>query len=122
MTDTPKKLGAYCFTTTDSIATTGVASSGVVLYTCPSSTNTIVTTLFVCNRNDNTVANFTVAHVKNGGTAQLSFADYLYDLYISGKDTFASTSGISMSAGDSILVWSNQLRVNFVAEGIEITA
>jgi hypothetical protein len=108
------------FQTSESIATTGVAASGVALYTCPASTNAILSTLFVCNRNT-TTGNFTVAHVDNGTVAQLSFEDYLYDLQIGPKDTFASTSGISMSEGDSIVIWSDTLFINFVAEGIEIT-
>lgn len=119
MADSPKRLGVF-ITTVESISVTGDAVSGDILYTVPASTSAVVSTVFVCNRSEST-ANFTLAHVQNGGVDQLSPADYLYDLQIAGKDTFASTTGISMSAGDSLVVWADKLRVNFVAEGIEIT-
>ena len=121
MADSPKRLGAIVATVT--VATSAAASSGIsmILYTVPTSTSAIVSTIFICNRGIS-AASFRVAHVQNGVVANLTTKDYLYyDIAINGNDTFASTSGISMSAGDSLVVLGSSTDLNFIAEGIEIT-
>lgn len=121
MADSPKRLGAIVATITT--ATSAAASSGInmILYTVPVSTSAIVSTIFVCNRGT-TASSFRIAHVQNGVVANLTTKDYLYyDIPIGANDTFASTSGISMSAGDSIVVMAPSIDINFVAEGLEIT-
>lgn len=120
MADSPKRLGAIVATITT--ATSAAASSGInmILYTVPASTSTVVSTIFVCNRGSSS-ATFRIAHVDNGVIVDLSNEDYLYyDLTIPANNTFASTSGISMSAGDSIVVLGSSTNLNFIAEGIEI--
>jgi len=117
MTDSPKRLGAICATA----ATSGLESSGQILYTVPSSTSAIVSTLFICNRGESTYS-FRIAHVDNGTIESLSLEDYLYyDIEINANDTFASTCGISMETGDSLVVYGSSTDLNFIAEGIEIT-
>ena len=119
MTDTPKRLGAVVVTT---IPTTGVNSSGWNLYTVPAATYAIVSTVFACNRNtNNNTANIRIAQVDAGTINNLAPEDYLYDLYLSAHDTFASTCGISMGPLDTLVVYSDQVGVNFIASGLEIT-
>ena len=119
MTDTPKRLGAVVVTT---IPTSGVNTSGWNLYTVPALTNAIVSTVFACNRNiNNNTANIRIAHVDSGTINQIAPEDYLYDIYLAAHDTFASTCGISMMPTDSLVVYSDTVGVNFVAEGMEIT-
>ena len=120
MTDSPKRLGAIvatALTTTSS----GAEASGQLLYTVPGSTSTIVSTLFVCN--GGTISStFSIWHVQNGGVNDVTQIDRLYkDVVIQGSDTFATTSGISMEAGDSLVVYGASTNINFIAEGIEIT-
>jgi hypothetical protein len=119
MADSPKRLGAIVST----IGTSGSSLSGenVLIYTVPANTSAIVSTIFVCNRGA-TLTTFRIAHVDNGGIESLSNEDYLYyDIQIVGNDTFASTSGISMSTGDSLVAFSPSDNLTFIAEGIEIT-
>jgi hypothetical protein len=119
MVDTPKRLGAVIVTT---IPTSGINSSGWNLYTVPSGASAIVSTVFMCNRNYyNNTSNVRLAHVVNGTINNLSPIDYLYDIPLAARDTFACTCGISMSPLDSLVVYSDQIGVNFIAEGLEIT-
>ena len=115
MTDTPKRLGAIVTTSAS------ITGSGIVLYTVPASASAIISTLWICNRGLSQV-NFKVAHVDSGALAQIAVEDYFLDNSILAKDTIASTSGISMSTGDSLIVWSDGVGVNFIAHGLEITA
>lgn len=111
MTDTPKKLGAIVSTT----------DTNVLIYTVPSDISAIVSTIFVCNRGVDSTT-FRLAHVVNGEISSLSNKDYLYyDITIMGNDTFATTSGISMSAGDSLVGYSSNDNLSFTAHGLEIT-
>ena len=115
MPDSPKRLGAVV---TTSVSITG---AGTVLYTVPALASAIVSTLWICNRGI-TQVNYKVAHVDAGTLAQIAVEDYFIDNYIVAKDTVAITSGISMSTGDSLIVWSDGVGVNFIAHGLEITA
>jgi len=118
MAEQPKRLGAI----TSTVAVTGEASSGQILYTVPASTSAIVSTVIVCNRGGAS-GTFRLAHVDGGGVAQLADEDYLYyDVTIPGNDTFTATIGLGMEATDSLVIKGSLEAINFVAEGIEITA
>ena len=87
------------------------------LYTVPSSTSTVCSTLVVCNRNtvDTT---FRVAVRKNGNS--LSSEHYLYyDVILAANDTFAATIGISLSSGDVVTVYSGNGLISFNLFGQE---
>ena len=105
-----KKLGS----------TTVVADTDTSLYTVPASTETIVSSIAVCNRGTS-AATFRIAHV-DGAIGTVGNDDYIYyDVTLNGNDTFVATIGFAMIAANSILVRSNSANVNFIAWGSEIS-
>jgi hypothetical protein len=109
MAETPKVLGQL-----DPIAATLTD-----LYTVPSSTVAVLSTITVANRS-NVDTTFRIA-VSPGGAA-ISNEHYLYyDIAISGNDTFATTIGISLEATDVIRVLGTLATLSFNAFGIERT-
>lgn len=110
MAETPKRLGA----------TTVVANTDTALYTVPSSTYAIVSSVAVCNRSAS-AATFRIAHV-DGAIGVVANEDYvLYDVTIQPNDTYIATIGLTMQATHTLLVRSNSASVNFLVWGVEIT-
>lgn len=96
------------------------ASTNTTLYTAPSSTQAIVSTVNVCNRGTAT-ANFRIAVRPDG--AALSDQHYVaYNIPIIGEDAKPWTVGITMGDTDVITVWASSSLVSFAAFGAEITA
>jgi hypothetical protein len=99
---------------------TGDASANnVTLYTCPSSTETIVSTLVIANR-EAAVNTFRVAVRPDGAT--LANEHYLaYDVSIAANDTLTLTLGITMDASDLLTVGASDANVSFSLFGSEIS-
>jgi hypothetical protein len=95
------------------------ATTNTTLYTVPSSTDTIVSTLVVANR-DSTAATFRVA-VRPGG-ATLADQHYLaFDVPIAGNDSTTLTLGITLAATDVITVRGSTANLSFNAFGTELS-
>jgi hypothetical protein len=95
------------------------SGSVVTLYTVPSSTNAIVSSIIICNR-DTTTSTFNVSVLKNGNTA--SNKDFIYsDLSVEGNDTFVANIGITLDIGDKVIVASSSDNLSFSLFGSEIT-
>lgn len=94
-----------------------IATTPTVLYTVPALTQTVCSSILVCNRS-NTSSTFRVSHAVGGGTTQNK--DYLYyDVTIAGNATFAATLGITMSSGDKLTVYSTTADLSFNLYGQE---
>jgi hypothetical protein len=91
----------------------------VTLYTCPASTETVISTIVICNRE--TAANtFRIAVRPDGAT--LANEHYLaYDVNIDASDSVTLTLGITVNATDLITVGASDANVSFSAFGTEIT-
>lgn len=110
MAKTYKRLGA----------TTVIANTDTALYTVPASTSTIVSEITVCNRGSSQHT-FRLAHV-DGSISLVSSEDYkYYDAPIEANQGITFNIGLTMSAGDTILVRANSADVNFSASGVEIS-
>lgn len=95
------------------------ANTDTALYTVPASTETIVSTLFVANRNS-TAATFRVALRPNG--ASLANQHYIaFDVPIAGNDTTTITCGITMNATDVMTVRANTANLSFNLSGTELS-
>jgi hypothetical protein len=95
------------------------ASSATTLYTVPSATKAIISTLMICNRG-NASATFRVA-VRPGG-ASLSNEHYIaYDVTISANDSIPLTLGITLGAADVITVYASTANFSFSVFGAELT-
>ena len=99
---------------------TGDASANdVSLYTVPSSTEAVISTIVVCNR-EGATNTFRIAVKPDGAT--LTQSHYLaYDSEILANDTITLTLGITVDASDVISVGASDANVSFNLFGTEIT-
>lgn len=96
------------------------ATTATTLYTVPASTQTIVSTLTVCNRGASAAA-YRVAVRPDG--AALANQHYLaYDTTIEPNNTIALTLGMTLDAGDVITIYSSNADTSYTAFGSEIVA
>lgn len=109
MTDTPKSLGQ----------STPSATTLTDLYTVGAATNTVVSTISVCNRSA-TATSFRLSHAP-AGAVDATTHYFAYDTPIGGNDTVWFTGGISMAATDKLRVYATLATLTFQAWGVEIT-
>jgi hypothetical protein len=96
------------------------ATTNTNVYTVPASTETVVSTIFVCNRGA-TAATYRIAIRKNGNS--ISNEHYLaYDALILANDAVAITVGCTLDAADVITVYASTASLSFNVFGSEITA
>lgn len=96
-------------------------SPGVLtdLYTVPVSTQTVISTISICNPGP-VGATFSVS-IAVGGTTDNPM-QYLYSgIPVPANDTFASTIGITMNDGDIMRCYTETAQIAFQVFGIEIT-
>jgi hypothetical protein len=96
------------------------ATTNTSLYTVPELTQTIVSTLTICNRG-NTAATYRVAVRPDGAT--LANEHYLaFDTILDSNNTTALTLGMTLDAGDIITIYASNTNFSFTAFGSEIVA
>jgi glucose-6-phosphate dehydrogenase assembly protein OpcA len=94
------------------------ATTATTLYTVPSSTSTVVSTVTVCNQAAAT-ATYRIAVRPAGAT--LAAQHYLaYDIAIAANDTTALTLGITLATTDVVTVYASSATLSFSAFGSEI--
>lgn len=89
------------------------------LYTAPASTQAVVSSLTVCNR-DAGVGQFRVA-VAVAGAADNAKQYLVYDALVFGNDTVAFTIGVTLAATDVVRVYANTALQSFSLFGMEVT-
>lgn len=95
------------------------ATTDTTLYTVPSATETIISTITVANRGT-TQANIRIAVRPNAAT--LANQHYiLYDVPLDGNTTQAYTLGLTLDATDVITVRASTADTTFNAYGSEIS-
>lgn len=95
------------------------ATTATALYTVPSATSAVVSTINVCNRSAVNV-DFRVA-VRPAG-ASLANQHYLcYDLIVPANDSIALTLGVSLAATDVLEVYAGTENLSFTAFGAELS-
>lgn len=95
------------------------ATTNTDVYTCPSATQAIVSSIVVANRSAS-VQYFRIAVRKSGAT--LSNSHYVcYDSFINGNDSSIITIGITMSASDIITVYASSADLSVSIFGSEIS-
>lgn len=94
------------------------ATTATTLYTVPSSTQTVVSTLVVCNQ-AGTAGTYRIAIRPNGAT--LDASHYIaYDAPIDANTTTAYTIGATIDAADVITIYASSTSFSFTAFGSEI--
>lgn len=95
------------------------ATTDTTLYTVPSSTQTVVSTISVCNRGT-TSATFRIAVRPDG--ASIANQHYVaFDVTIDANATIPWTIGLTLDAADVITVRASNANLTFIAFGSEIT-
>ena len=96
-----------------------VSGTLTTLYTVPSATSTVCSSISVCNQGS-TDTTFRVS-VAIGGAADTTAQYLYYDMAISAKDTFIATIGITLATTDIIRVYSGNSLLSFLLFGSELT-
>jgi hypothetical protein len=95
------------------------ATTATTLYTVPSETSAVISTINVCNRTT-TIDTFRIAIRPAGAT--LATSHYIaYDTTVPGGDSINITAGISVAATDVVTVYAGTANLTFTAFGAEIT-
>lgn len=95
------------------------ANTNTDLYTVPSATSTVCSTLVICNQAA-TGATFRIA-VRPAGAA-ISTAQYIaYDSSINANDSITLTIGLTLASTDVVTVRANSASVSFNLFGSEIS-
>lgn len=95
------------------------ATTQTSLYTVPSATTAVCSTLSVCNR-ATTSATFRV-RIKINNAADADAQYVAFDAPIAAKDTLLLTFGATLGAGDVVTVYSSNADTAFQLFGSEIT-
>jgi len=95
------------------------ATTATTLYTVPSSTSTVISTITVCNQAAS-AGSFRIA-VRPAG-ASLSAQHYVaYDVAIAANDTTALTLGLTLATTDVVTIYASSATMSFNAYGSEIS-
>lgn len=95
------------------------ATTATTLYTVPGSTQTVCSTLTVCNR-DAAAATYRIAFRPSG--AVLANQHYVvYDAVLPGNSTDTMSIGATLSATDVVTVYASTANFSFTLFGSEIT-
>ena len=94
------------------------ATTATTLYTAPSATQTVVSTITICNQAA-TAATYRIA-VRVAGAA-LSASQYIaYDVSLPANASDTLTLGLTLNATDVITVYASTATMSFAAFGSEI--
>lgn len=95
------------------------ATTATTLYTVPSATSTVVSTITVCNQ-ASTAGSFRIA-VRPAGAALAAQHYVAYDVPIAANDTTALTLGITLATTDVVTIYASSASMSFNAYGSEIS-
>lgn len=94
------------------------ATTATTLYTCPASTQTVISTITICNQ-AGTSGTYRIAVRPNGAT--ISPEHYIvYDASVPANSTTAYTLGMTIDASDVVTVYASSANMSFNAFGSEI--
>lgn len=94
------------------------ATTATTAYTCPSATQTVISTIVVCNRGTS-AGTYRISLRPNGAT-QANEHYLAYDVAIAANDSTALTLGITCDASDVITVYASSANMSFNIFGSEI--
>ena len=95
------------------------ATTATALYTVPSSTSTVVSTITVANL-AGTAATYRIS-VRPAGASQTNAMYLAYDVTVGALDTTTITLGVTLATTDVITVYASTANLAFQAFGSEIS-
>ena len=95
------------------------ATTATTLYTVPSSTSAVVSTITICNQAAS-AGTYRIAVRPAGAT--LAAQHYVaYDVAIAANDTTALTLGVTLATTDVVTVYASSATMSFAAFGSELS-
>ena len=95
-------------------------STNVDFYVVPAGTQTVVSVLAIANRGSSTSAGYDIIVVPAGQT--FTSKNYIASSFtVPGNETTVLTLGITMAAGDKILINTSSTNLSFSAFGVEFS-
>ena len=95
------------------------ATTDTDLYTVPSATSTVISTIIVCNQ-DSSDATYRIAIRPDGAT--LAAEHYIaYDVTVGASDSTTLSLGITLDAADVVTIYGSTGTLSFSAYGSEIS-
>jgi hypothetical protein len=94
------------------------ATTATTLYTVPSSTSTIISTITVCNQ-ASSAATFRIA-VRPAGATLAAQHYIVYGATVAASDTTTLTLGLTLATTDVVTVYASSANLSFNAFGSEI--
>ena len=95
------------------------ATTATTLYTVPSSTSSVLSTITVCNQAAS-AASFRIA-VRPAGASLAAVHYVAYDVALAANDTTALTLGLTLAATDVVTIYASSATLSFHAYGSEIS-
>jgi glucose-6-phosphate dehydrogenase assembly protein OpcA len=95
------------------------ATTATTLYTVPSSTSTVVSTIMVTNQGA-AAATFRIA-IRPAGETLVNKHYIAYDVTIASLDSVAVTVGLTLATTDVVTIYSSTATMSFSAYGSEIS-
>lgn len=95
------------------------ATTATTLYTVPSSTSAVLSTITVCNQAAS-AASFRIA-VRPAGASLAAVHYVAYDVALAANDTTALTLGLTLATTDVVTVYASSATLSFHAYGSEIS-
>ena len=95
------------------------ATTETTLYTAPSSTSTVVSTLTICNQTSS-AATYRIAVRPSADSSTAAKHWIIYGATVAASDTTALTLGITLATGDKLQVYASSANLSFSAFGSEI--
>lgn len=89
------------------------------LYTVPALTQTVASSVVVCNRGG-TSTTFRISLAPAGAADAVSQYTY-YDVVIPKNDTFVATIGITLATTDKVRVYAGNANLTFTLLGVEVS-
>ena len=96
------------------------ATTNTDLYTAPSGTQTVISTINIANRSSSASAAYRIA-VRPAGAAIANQHYLVFDSSIGAFDSIALTIGITLAPTDVVTVYSSTANLTFSAFGSELT-
>ena len=94
------------------------ATTATTLYTVPSATATVVSTIVICNQAA-AAATFRIA-VRPAGATLAALHYVAYDVTVGASDSTALTLGLTLATTDIITVYASTATLSFNAYGSEV--
>ena len=94
------------------------ATTATTLYTCPAATQTVISTITVCNQAAS-AGTYRIS-VRADAEADSAKQYVVYDASIEANSVLAYTLGLTINAADVVTVYSSSTTISFNAFGSEI--